>query len=54
MVVDDEQVIRDFFVRTLTDFKVLNASSGQEALEFIKKERPDLVLLGLVTPLLFS
>jgi len=50
LVVDDEEVIRDFFIRTLTGYKVLIASSGEEALNIIKKDRPDLVLLDIKMP----
>ena len=50
LVVDDEEVIRDFFSRTLTGYKVLTASSGEEALNIIRKDRPDLVLLDIKMP----
>ena len=50
LVVDDEDVIRDFFSRALTGYKVLVASSGEEALSIIKKDRPDLVLLDIKMP----
>ena len=50
LVVDDEEVIRDFFCRTLTGYKVLTAASGEEALDIIRKDRPDLVLLDIKMP----
>lgn len=50
LVVDDEEIIRDFFIRTLTGYKVLTASSGEEALNIIKKDKPDLVLLDIKMP----
>lgn len=50
LVVDDEEVIRDFFSRALTGYKVLTASSGEEALTIIKKDKPDLVLLDIKMP----
>ena len=50
LVVDDEDVIRDFFSRALTGYKVLTASSGEEALNIIRKDRPDLVLLDIKMP----
>jgi len=50
LVVDDEEVIRDFFSRALTGYKVLIASSGEEALAITKKDRPDLVLLDIKMP----
>ena len=50
LIVDDEDVIRDFFSNTLTEYRLLTAKSGEEALEIIKKDRPDLVLLDLKMP----
>jgi excisionase family DNA binding protein len=50
LVVDDEEVIRDFFIRALTGYKVLTASNGEEALNIIKKDKPDLVLLDIKMP----
>ena len=50
LVVDDEEVIRDFFIRALTGYKVLTASSGEEALDIIRKDKPDLVLLDIKMP----
>ncbi|MCX5781134.1 MAG: response regulator [Elusimicrobia bacterium] len=50
LVVDDENVIRDFFSRVLTRYNVLTASSGEEALDVIKKDKPDLVLLDIKMP----
>ena len=47
LVVDDEEVIRDFFKRTLPEYTVVTAASGEEALYIIKNERPDLVLLDI-------
>lgn len=50
LVVDDEEVIRDFFKRTLPEYTVVTAASGEEALYIIKKDRPDLVLLDIKMP----
>ena len=50
LVVDDEEVIRDFFKRTLPEYTVVTAASGEEALYIIKNERPDLVLLDIKMP----
>lgn len=50
LVVDDEEVIRDFFKRTLTEYRVMTAASGEEALLLIKNDRPDLVLLDIKMP----
>ncbi len=50
LVVDDEKVIRDFFKRTLVDYRILTAASGEEALEIVKNDNPDLVLLDIKMP----
>ncbi len=50
LVVDDEEVIRDFFKRSLTGYRVITAASGEEAIEIIKKDKPDLVLLDIKMP----
>lgn len=50
LVVDDEVVIRDFFSRVLTKYKVYTASSGIEALNIIRSNKPDLVLLDIKMP----
>ena len=50
LIVDDEEIIRDFFKRTLAEYRVLTAASGEEALYIVKKDRPDLVLLDIRMP----
>lgn len=50
LVVDDEEVIRDFFARVLKEYSVRLASSGEEALKMIHEKKPDLVLLDIKMP----
>ena len=50
LVVDDEEIIRDFFTRSLKGYRVLAAQSGEEALQIIRQDRPDLVLLDIKMP----
>jgi len=52
LIVDDEQDLVDVFsVRIeVNGFDVVTASDGQEALEKIKNEKPDLILLDLMLP----
>ena len=52
LVVDDEGDIVEYLKTLLedNDFSVSTASNGAEALEMIKNDRPDLVLLDLQMP----
>jgi excisionase family DNA binding protein len=50
LIVDDEAVIRDFFSRLLSNHTILVAASGEEAIEIVKKSRPDLILLDIRMP----
>lgn len=50
LIVDDEEAIRDYFERTLKAYRVIKASGGEEAIEIIKKDKPDLVLLDIRMP----
>jgi two-component system KDP operon response regulator KdpE len=52
LVVDDEPQLRRVMLATLTDlgYVVIDARSGEEALERFRQETPDLVLLDLNMP----
>lgn len=52
LVCDDEEVVRSLVRAALTrrGFEVLEARDGNEAVEAIGRERPDLVLLDLMMP----
>jgi two-component system KDP operon response regulator KdpE len=52
LVVDDEPQLRRAMKATLTDlgYSVIEAKTGEEALESIRRETPDLVLLDLNMP----
>jgi flagellar protein FlaH len=52
LVVDDEPQIRDLMNNILFDagYEVIQASDGREALERVRQERPDLVLLDVTMP----
>ena len=52
LVVDDEQDVRDYLQTALEDagFQVTTATNSLEALEAVRRERPDLISLDLVMP----
>jgi CheY-like chemotaxis protein len=52
LVVDDEPDIREFLATALNDggFRVVTAGNGNEALEAVKRQKPDLISLDLVMP----
>jgi two-component system KDP operon response regulator KdpE len=52
LVVDDEPQLRRVMLATLTDlgYTVVDAKSGEEALDKFREEQPDLVLLDLNMP----
>ena len=55
LVVDDEAHITQLIEQTLEDLEdkgveLLTATNGEEALEIIKKEKPQLVFLDVMMP----
>jgi DNA-binding response OmpR family regulator len=52
MVVDDESSVRTMLRMALSDegFRVVEASSGDEAIELLEQVRPDLIVLDLLMP----
>lgn len=52
LVVDDEAPVRKYLKMVLEDegFRVITASDGQQALECVREELPDLISLDLVMP----
>ncbi|MFO7609191.1 MAG: sigma-54 dependent transcriptional regulator [Candidatus Krumholzibacteriia bacterium] len=52
LVIDDEEAIRLFLAATLEDrgYAVVTAATGQEALDKVARDAPDLVLLDLMLP----
>ncbi|MBN1399219.1 MAG: response regulator, partial [Anaerolineae bacterium] len=54
LIVDDEPEALRLFQRMLHSaerpYRVLTATNGEEALQWIKRERPDVILLDLVMP----
>ena len=52
LIVDDKLEVVELVNATLEgeDYQVIDASDGREALEKIKREKPDLVLLDVIMP----
>jgi len=52
LVVDDEFEIRDVLSRFLTEegYEIILASNGEEALELVERENPQVVLLDILMP----
>jgi len=52
LVIDDEQGIRDLFIQALEedDYEVLTVDNGEQGLEIIKNERPNVIFLDLKLP----
>ncbi len=52
LVVDDEDDVRLFLQDFLSerDLQVMSASTGEEALEIVDREKPDIILLDLMMP----
>lgn len=55
LIVDDEAVIRDIFNKILitnSNYRILTASNGKEALEICRDEPPDLIFTDLKMPVM--
>jgi two-component system, OmpR family, alkaline phosphatase synthesis response regulator PhoP len=57
LIADDESLIRLLIEQTLEDFEdqgaeILTAENGEKALELARSERPDLVFLDVMMPVL--
>jgi DNA-binding NtrC family response regulator len=50
LIVDDEEIIRDFLSEVLEDYDITVACDGDEAIEKLKKRRYDLVITDLRMP----
>ena len=52
LVIEDDRFLRELIVRKLTieGYDVVQAIDGEQGLEKIKSEKPDLVLLDLILP----
>jgi two-component system, cell cycle response regulator DivK len=47
---DNRQIVRDLL--TTTDYEVIEAENGEEALAAVAKQRPDLILMDIQLPIM--
>lgn len=54
LIAEDDTVLRDLYLRKFdpSEYDIRTAANGQEALDAISKEKPDLVLLDINMPVL--
>jgi DNA-binding response OmpR family regulator len=54
LVVEDDAVLRDLYIRKFSKdaYEVITATNGQEALDYIARNTPDVLLLDLNMPVL--
>ena len=52
MVVDDEIAMREILKIMLKDYRVIEAANGKEAIKLYKEERPDVVLMDIMMPIM--
>jgi CheY-like chemotaxis protein len=52
LIVDDRHEVRELVEVTLRvkDYQILEATSGEEAIEIVKAEKPDLILMDIMMP----
>ena len=52
LIVDDQSQLRELVEVTLrvADYQILQAKSGEEAIEIVKAERPDLTIMDIMMP----
>ncbi len=50
MIVEDEQVFHDLYTEMLedTDYEIIRAYDGDEALEKLEEEKPELIILDML------
>ncbi len=54
LIIEDEQLLNEAYARVLSaaNISLLRAYNGREALDILKKEKPDIILLDLRMPVM--
>lgn len=54
LVIDDDQEFRESLAETLSDrgYRTIQAGNGREALDLLASERPSLILIDLMMPIM--
>ncbi len=52
MVVDDEIAMREILKIMLKDYEIIEATNGREAVALYAKEKPDIVLMDIMMPIM--
>ena len=52
LIVDDQLEVRELVEVTMRvgDYQILKAKSGEEAIEIVKAEKPDLIIMDIMMP----
>jgi excisionase family DNA binding protein len=50
LIVDDDELTRDFFTRLLQEYTIVTAATGEEAVYMVSREHFDLILLDIKMP----
>lgn len=51
LIVDDEEAIINMYKAALSDYEVLSAKNGEDALKIAKEKKPDLIYLDIIMPI---
>ncbi len=52
LITDDEEILRELIKEMLSDFDVIEAENGEQAVELFSKHKPDVVLMDIMMPVM--
>ncbi|MHC1588721.1 MAG: response regulator [Methermicoccaceae archaeon] len=52
LITDDEEILRELIKEMLSDFDVIEAENGEQAVEMFSKHKPDVVLMDIMMPVM--